>query len=716
MQQKFILLALIQIIVISLWSECSKIGEYEFDAEPWAITVHNDIAYVACSTNGLLILDVSDPTSPELLCNYSTGIVDQYCFDVLVEGNYAFIAGRAIDLIVLAISDPANPVEVAQLDTPGDAYDMVLENGILYLPSYGYGMQILDVSDPTSPQLLSMYHSQSDTPCRISLSDQYLYLVSSWLEAEVIDVSDVTSPEFVGVFGWGDPAPFADIAASGGIVCATGYFYGVRIFDASDPADVEEVGFYDVASECNNLYLEDGLLILATQFNGLIFADVSDPTNPQTINMIDMRGAAEDVFIGDGKAYVVANGFGLQVFGVEDYENHDIVGKINTRYNATDVIVTGDVAYIALDDYGICSVDVSDPVNPSVLELEHYTRCTDLIEKDGIIYITTIGSVRLIDGVDPHDLHAFSICYTPGHALDMDFSGNYIFVADGEEGLQVVDVGDIEEPAIIGSCDTPDSARCIEVSNGYAYIADHSSGLQIVDVGDPENPLLIGSCDTPGTAQSLAVWANAAYVADGNGGLQIIDVSDPENPALRSTISNHETSDIACCYNKGDRLYVSDINWNEILIFNIASPLHPVLIDSYAWEYRVNDFYVSGSCLYTANGSYHGMAILDLEAIPNDDPQTVAPIENNLANHPNPFNPTTTISFSIAEDAAVRLEIFNIRGQLVKTMVEERLEAGIHEAVWNGKDTQNLSVASGIYFCRLKSGSKDVTKKMVLLK
>ncbi|MCK5126446.1 MAG: T9SS type A sorting domain-containing protein [candidate division Zixibacteria bacterium] len=89
-------------------------------------------------------------------------------------------------------------------------------------------------------------------------------------------------------------------------------------------------------------------------------------------------------------------------------------------------------------------------------------------------------------------------------------------------------------------------------------------------------------------------------------------------------------------------------------------------------------------------------------------------------NRPNPFNPVTTIDFYIngsvngAED--VKLEVFNILGQTVKTLVDESLFAGPYSVDWDGTDETGIKSASGVYFYRLKVGDSDKTKKMVLLK
>ncbi|MFC1898197.1 C25 family cysteine peptidase [Candidatus Cloacimonadota bacterium] len=87
-------------------------------------------------------------------------------------------------------------------------------------------------------------------------------------------------------------------------------------------------------------------------------------------------------------------------------------------------------------------------------------------------------------------------------------------------------------------------------------------------------------------------------------------------------------------------------------------------------------------------------------------------------NYPNPFNPITTISFALSDDAEVDLEIFNIKGQKVRTLLaDEGFEKGVMQVEWNGKDSSGKPVGSGVYFYKLRVNNEDIdTKKCLLLK
>ncbi|RLB12391.1 MAG: hypothetical protein DRG82_17135, partial [Deltaproteobacteria bacterium] len=88
-------------------------------------------------------------------------------------------------------------------------------------------------------------------------------------------------------------------------------------------------------------------------------------------------------------------------------------------------------------------------------------------------------------------------------------------------------------------------------------------------------------------------------------------------------------------------------------------------------------------------------------------------------NFPNPFNPSTTINFSLPEQAGkveVRLEVFNLRGQLVKTLLNRTLEPGVYQVQWDGTAGDGRQVPSGVYFYRLRTPQFKATRKMVILK
>ena len=102
-----------------------------------------------------------------------------------------------------------------------------------------------------------------------------------------------------------------------------------------------------------------------------------------------------------------------------------------------------------------------------------------------------------------------------------------------------------------------------------------------------------------------------------------------------------------------------------------------------------------------------------VESDENNVPATASAVL--YQNYPNPFNPETTISFSLNEETKVDLSVFNIKGQKVRTLVKETVPSGHWHATWKGKNENNKSVASGVYFFQLKAGNSIIDNRKCLL-
>ena len=166
-----------------------------------------------------------------------------------------------------------------------------------------------------------------------------------------------------------------------------------------------------------------------------------------------------------------------------------------------------------------------------------------------------------------------------------------------------------------------------------------------------------------------------------------------------------------------------------VVMENDASPFPPgtgLFSGSHDWEYVEVDLsaftgmaqirFTFGSDGYVGGQGW----FIDDVALNNytdADAIQIIPAQAMLKqNYPNPFNPETTIHFSIPVDTNVELEIYNAKGQLVKTLINEKMLRGNHSVVWDGKDENYSTVSSGMYFYKLKAAKYNGTKKMILMK
>lgn len=199
---------------------------------------------------------------------------------------------------------------------------------------------------------------------------------------------------------------------------------------------------------------------------------------------------------------------------------------------------------------------------------------------------------------------------------------------------------------------------------------------------------------------------------------------------------------VAGCKFDVDATDNSNIVMNSVMV---PSGNEWVAIDENA-TYRVvtNSFAASGGDGYdtfaNASGYFYDTGFVDAEVFvsyaeevetlvfPDDNRITIThPVDNETnsiepfvaqlnGNFPNPFNPNTSISFSINQDETVKISIYNVKGQVVKTLVNKKFSAGTHTLVWNGKDNSNSYCSSGIYFTKLKTKDKESSVKMMLIK
>jgi hypothetical protein len=148
----------------------------------------------------------------------------------------------------------------------------------------------------------------------------------------------------------------------------------------------------------------------------------------------------------------------------------------------------------------------------------------------------------------------------------------------------------------------------------------------------------------------------------------------------------------------------------ENLVASTADTLY--LDGSWSWD---GGYYYKVAAV-DIHGNESAYAVLGPDNVTGDEtPRT--PAATRLAqNFPNPFNPSTRISFDLAAPGLVRLRIYDAAGRLVRSLANEPLPAGSHERRWNGVDSRGAPVSSGVYLCRLDAGSFSRTRKMVLIR
>jgi hypothetical protein len=205
------------------------------------------------------------------------------------------------------------------------------------------------------------------------------------------------------------------------------------------------------------------------------------------------------------------------------------------------------------------------------------------------------------------------------------------------------------------------------------------------------------------------VWGNCSSGL----GAQVYVTSAEPGAGVSFTCSDVDSTGMDTDTN-GVILYITDnIFENPWFCLSVDCNLAPVVSGDYALRN-------ASPCLASNSPCLQLIGALDAGCTATDVPEeevVLLPTEHRLyQNVPNPFNPTTTIVFDLPKSDHVELRIYSITGSLVRTLTNETLPRAQHNVSWDGRDESGQSVASGVYFYRLRTSDFTKTKKMILLK
>ncbi len=381
-------------------------------------------------------------------------------------------------------------------------------------------------------------------------------------------------------------------------------------------------------------------------------------------------GMCYAVFTVDTLAYI-GKGVYLQILNVSDPANPTSLGEISCPGVVENICVVGDLAYVADGDAGLRIIDVTDPTDPDEIGFYDTEGSANGVHIVGDLAYVADGDagLRIIDVTDPTDPDEVGFYDTGGSAQDVHVVGNFAYVTDSSYGLLVINVSDSTDPDESGSTGGYNSYGFHVVDN-LAYVACYSVGLRIINVFYSASPSEIGFCDTGGSAMDVYVVGDLAYVADGDAGLRIIDVTDPTDP-------------------------------DEVGFYDI---------EAYA-----RGVHVVGDLAYVAYGEdglyiirYTGGSGIEEEIKPN--------VFSISQPSPNPFARETVLKYELPKSTEVDITVHNMLGQKIRELYSGEKSAGVHQLTWDGTDNAGEKLPGGIYFLRVKAGSREINSKLLLVK
>jgi parallel beta-helix repeat protein len=267
------------------------------------VCVTGNHAYVADYTNGLVIVDISDPANPTTVGNFPSRIGNfgytAAAIGVAVSGNYAYVANWYDDLYIIDVTDKTNPTLANTYNIDDGADSITISGDLAFIAAAFAGVDIIDISDPVNPVFIGNYNTD-DLAEDVAIQNNYAYIADRDDGVIIVDVSDLANPSFVG--SCDTPYDANSIVVSGA------YAYvadadDTLIIDISNQAAPVIVGQYDsgdawgIALDGNYVYVGDG-------DNGVVVLNVNDPSNPVYAGSYDTAGYAGGLNIVSNLVYV----------------------------------------------------------------------------------------------------------------------------------------------------------------------------------------------------------------------------------------------------------------------------------------------------------------------------------------------------------------------------------------------------------------------------
>ena len=703
--------------------------------------------------------------------DYVTSLLWTGLYDVQAEGDIA-CANFVNGVVILDISDPSMPEFISRLPLADPDRQIYCADNYLYVANGNYDLEIFDVSDPAHPQAVS--HIDADHPAKsIKVFGDYAFLTTEWSEQSgdtydeiiMLNVADRANPMEVSRFNAYFHLPVKDISLNEDIAYVTysggrlieGYniqFGGLAVFDLADPANPEmtadaqtyDNGYQNVYADGNFAYVThntNGLMIFSTIYPSFLFLDtsyavdgyardihvkdnyayVSVPGVTSKIYVLDIANPAnpalESLYSSDDYIanfsmtgdYIFTGDFndGVGVVDISDPSNLADVGSYDVPYSVLNTYVRDGLAYVTLDNSGLQIIDVANPAEPMLSGYyDSGSRPHNVYVSGNYAYIADFSSgLQILDVSDPDNPQLTGSYPLQREAHGLAIEGNYVFVAAGTGGLQVINVEDRTNPQFVNSLTFQGYARDICVDGNYAYIPSDAFGLRIVDISNPAQPSLTGTYNSPSSATAVAVEGIHAYLADGyGGGFYIIDISDPEHPIETGHLMLGGTASDVFLFD-GYAFVASD----DLYAINIANPTNPTIAAVYQTPYYARGLYVDGDYIYVADEAsmmvLHFDSQVGIEDSPLELPSKVALYQN----YPNPFNAVTTIKYDLAQPSQVVIDIYDILGRKVTELTNDFQPAGQHQVNWNASE-----LSSGMYLYKIQAGDYTSSRKMIYLK
>jgi hypothetical protein len=582
---------------------------------------------------------------------------------------------------------------------------------------------------------------------------------------QVIDISDPTTPVLLGTYN--TPGYAAGVAVSGDYAFVADDASGLQVIDISDPSTPTLLGNYDTPNIARDVTISGNCVFVADKTSGLQVIDITDPTAPTLLGAYDTPGSAWGVTVSGDCAFVADNESGLQVirvFNLEVYSEDDAARSLSVNAS-NDTIFRVRLATTQTDslDWEL-SADggtswqgilpgagwnkMSDPGtdllwrstlswiapgdNPAVTDLQiewlvaaaAFEKIVDVPDDQG----GWIHTYFTRSGRDFPDEATLPISYY-GIWRRVD-NPALIAALKSASSLPPAECGNVDTPAVRGIPIVSYQGNHYVQSRPGLAAASFPPGtwVWVATVPAVQQDTYIAAVPTPADSSAAGTNHTVFVITAHTDIASIWYATEPDSGYSLDNIAPAVPTSFAAAYNTGSG---NQLSWDpcpdaDFQYFNIYRSSDPHFVPSPSELVHSTIETSWADPEYDGWNVYYKITALDFVENESDpaSPGTVTAVTEPVipqtyelhANTPNPFNPTTVIRYDVpAGGDVVTLRVYDVSGVLIRTLLDGPQEAGQKTVTWHGRDERGRRVASGVYFYRLQAPGYEKTLKMVLV-
>jgi hypothetical protein len=631
--------------------------------------------------------------------------------DMKVTGNYAYCLFRN-GLVIFDIAGDSTINEVSKLYLGGGGYGIDLDGNYAYIADGTLGLRIINIANSSNPVVVGTCSTGSNF-LKVDISNNMAYIgyrLNTTCGLLIIDVSDPFHPITIGEYN--RDIYIGDMAVDGDFAYLLTLVPGLHILNITDPANPFPIGtcsFYGGHGLClSGNYAYVGISSVC----GFKIIDVSQPSSPIVIGEYVQAGEIQHISVSGDYAFIfnTTSGYFSLLEKISISNPTSPVRKARSVFPSwtNDVWISGIYAYLATEN-GLKVVDISVPTSPSLIASEnrtYFVHTNDICISDLYAYLAADrDGVRIMNIANPANPIFAGRFDTPGNAYGVFVQGNYAYVAD-YSSIQIINITNSSNPVFAGSITTPGISQAIFVAGNYAYIGNYNQSLQIINIANPTNPVNVATFQTQGSVNGVIVRDIYAYVAVANGDILLMSVADPAHPTI---LGSYDIGTCAKDVQVVDNYAFAVDLYNGIKMIDITNPANPRYVTGYNTPGYAQHVFIQRDYIYLTDK--YSFIILHVSSTGIEEIGRVPSDFSLSPNYPNPFNSSTTIRYNLPTDSPVTIDIYDILGRKVQTLLDVKEQAGAHQVNW---DAANLP--SGAYFARLKAGEQTQSVKMMLMK